>query len=104
MATQEEYDDILHYKTTDSGKKYRDGLSDNQKRNIKDTAQRYVVEKQCLYIVEQDKAMGTQKRRRLVVKQEEKDRILEMCHSGMDGMHFGRDKTYTKVHASRFYL
>ena len=61
MATQEEYDDILHYKTTDSGKKYRDGLSDNQKRNIRDKAQRYVVEKQCLYVVEQDRAMGTEK-------------------------------------------
>ena len=32
--------------------------------------------------------------RRVVVKQEEKSRILNMCHDGLDGMHFGRDKTY----------
>ena len=31
------------------------------------------------------------------MKQDEKERILKMCHSGVDGMHFGRDKTYKKV-------
>ena len=32
-----------------------------------------------------------------MVKQDEKERILKMCHSGVDGMHFGRDKTYKNV-------
>ena len=97
MATQEEYDDIIRYKTA-TEKKYRDGLSDNQKRNIRDKATRYVEEQLSLYVVEKDDDLGTQKRRKVIVKKEEKDRILRMCHSGVDGMHFGRDKTYKKVY------
>ena len=98
MATQEEYDDILRYKTTvQGGQKYRPGLTENQKRNIRDKASRYEVQRQCLYIVEKDKDLGILKKRRVVVKQDEKERILKMCHSGVDGMHFGRDKTYKKV-------
>ena len=98
MATQEEYDDILRYKTAVEGRqKYRAGLTENQKWNIRDKASRYKVEQQCLYIVEEDKDLGVLKRRRVVVKQVEKERILKMCHSGVDGMHFGRDKTYKKV-------
>ena len=48
-------------------------------------------------MIEKDEDLGTLKKRRVVVKQEEKERILQMCHSGVDGMHFGRDKTYMKV-------
>ncbi len=54
---------------------------------------------QCLYLPEKD-STSMQRMRRIVVKQEEKNRILkmyEMCHDGVDGMHFGRDKTYGKV-------
>ena len=43
MATELEYEDIVRYKTsTDS--KYRPGLSDNDKRNIREKAARYVRE------------------------------------------------------------
>ena len=38
MATEQEYDDIYRYKT--STQKYRPGLSDNEKRNIRDKASR----------------------------------------------------------------
>ena len=42
MATELEYEDIVRYKTsTDS--KYRPGLSDNDKRNIREKAARYVL-------------------------------------------------------------
>ena len=34
---------------------------------------------------------------RVITNQEEKQRILTACHSGIDGSHFGRDKTYSKV-------
>ena len=91
-----EYEDIVRYKTsTDS--KYRPGLSDNDKRNIREKAARYVLHHQLLYVVEVDKDLGTEKKRRVIVKEEEKKTILTMCHSGIDGMHFGRDKTYFKV-------
>ena len=39
MATVQEYDDILRYKTSTSNK-YRSGLSENEKRNIRDKASR----------------------------------------------------------------
>ena len=42
MATKEEFDDVIKYKTSRE-RKYRDGLSENQKRNIRDKASRYVV-------------------------------------------------------------
>ena len=96
MATELEYEDIVRYKTsTDS--KYRPGLSDNDKPNIREKAARYVLHHQLLYVVEVDKDLGTEKKRRVIVKEEEKKTILTMCHSGIDGMHFGRDKTYFKV-------
>ena len=38
------------------------------------------------------------------MKQEEKDRILSFCHGGIDGMHFGRDKTYRKVQSNNELL
>ena len=51
MATQEEYDDILRYKTAVEGRqKYRPGLTENQMWNIRDKASRYKVEQQCLHV------------------------------------------------------
>ena len=103
MATEMEYADILRYKTdilrykTDSINKYRKGLTDNEKRNIRDKASKYIVEKNLLYIQEKDKRSDLIRKRRVIVKEEDKQRILAMCHSGVDGMHFGRDKTYGKV-------
>ena len=65
------------HKTAVEGRpKYRAGLTENQKRNIRDKASRYKVEQQCLYIVE-DKDLGVLKKRRVVVKQDEKERILK---------------------------
>ena len=49
MATELEYEDIVRYKTsTDS--KYRPGLSDNDKRNIREKAARYVLHHQLLHV------------------------------------------------------
>ena len=96
MATEQEYSDIHRYKTNSTAK-YRPGLSDNEKRNIRDKAARYVLEKEQLYVEVLDKSVDLVCKRRVIVKEEEKKRILRMCHQGIDGMHFGRDKTYSKV-------
>ena len=96
MATEQEYSYILLYKTN-SNTKYRPGLSNNEMRNIRDEAARYVVEKEQLYVEVLDKSMDLVRKRRVIVKEEEKKRILRMCHQGIDGMHFGRDKTYGKI-------
>ena len=39
VSTVQEYDDILRYKTSTSNK-YRSGLSENEKRKIRDKASR----------------------------------------------------------------
>ncbi len=86
MATQQEYEDILLYKTAASNagqKKYRDGLSTNDKRSIRHKVQRYALQQQCLYLPEKD-STSMHRMRRVVVKQEEKSRILNMCHDGLD--------------------
>ena len=40
---------------------------------------------------------GTVRRQRVLVTTEEKNRIMRACHDGVDGSHFGRDKTLSKV-------
>ncbi len=50
----------------------------------------------CLYVSKSHES-GTQHLRRVVVDSKEKKRILQMCHGGVGGMHFGRDKIYNKV-------
>ncbi len=82
MATDS---DIPCYKTS-TGSKYRPGLSDNEKRGIREKAARCVAQHQVLYIVEVDKEIGTEKKRRVIVKEEEMT-IFTMCHSGIDKMH-----------------
>ena len=57
---------------------------------------RYVVEK-GLYIQQQDGDSSHICKRRVIVKEKDKQKILSMRHSGIDGMHFGRDKTYGKA-------
>ena len=96
MATELEYSDILRYKTNSSAK-YRPGLTDNEKRNIRDKAARYIVEKDQLHVELMDKNLDLVRKRRVIVNEEEKKRILRICHEGIDGVHFGRDKTYGKV-------
>ena len=58
-----------------------------------------------LYVEVIDKKVDLVRKRRVIVKEEEKKQILRMCHDGIDGMHFGRDKTYGKVyHCLETYL
>ena len=51
----------------------------------------------CSYIQDKDRDKDLIRKRRVIVKEEDKQNILSMCHGGIDGMHFGRDKTYGKV-------
>ena len=58
---------------------------------------RYIVEKGVLYIQDIGRDKDLTRKRRVIVKEDEKQKILSMCHDGIDGMHFGRDKTYAKA-------
>ena len=50
-----------------------------------------------LYVEVVDKSLDLVRKRQVIVKEDEKTQILRMCHDSIDGMHFGRDKTYGKV-------
>ena len=71
MATEMEYADILRYKTNSIGK-YHKGLTDSEKRNSRDKVSKYVVEKNLLYIQEKDKQSDLIRKRRVIVKEEDK--------------------------------
>ena len=62
------------------------GMSDNEKRNIRDKAARYELKDGQLFLRKTDKAMG-ERLVRVVKKEEEKRRILERAHCGVDGSH-----------------
>ena len=85
MATEQEFNDIILYKT--GSVKYRSGLSDNEKRNIRDKASSYVAEQGLLYIQDKDKKTDLIRKRRVIIKSEEKEKILSMCHDGIDLRH-----------------
>ena len=68
MANEHECSDILRYKSNTTNK-YRPGLSDNEKRNIRDKATRYVIEKELLYVEVLDKSADIIRKRRVVVKE-----------------------------------
>ena len=48
-----------------------------------------------LYVVEN---LGSNKKRRVIVNEEDRREKENFCHNGIDGMHLGRDKTYAKVY------
>ena len=54
----------------------------------------HVLHSGCLFIVDRDTELVTERLRRVIVKDEEKRR---MCNDAIDGMDFGLDKTYAKV-------
>ena len=63
----------------------------------------YVVEKEVLYVQDKDKEKDLNRKCRVIVKREETQKILSMCHDGIDGMHVVRDKTYGKYDNSCVY-
>ena len=40
----------------------------------------------------------------MLITMEEKNRIMRSCHDGVDGSHFGRDKTLSKVSTKKDYV
>ena len=50
-----------------------------------------------------DAQCGTVRRQRVLITTEEKNRIMRACHDGVDGSHFGRDKTLSKVSTKDIY-
>ena len=70
---------------------YPDDFSSNQKRALRQQAGCFEEKNGILFHRSRDGP------KRLVICESEKARLLQACHDGVDGGHFGRDKTLSKV-------
>ena len=77
--------------------KYPQGFSINDRRGLRQQATSFHNEDGVLYHKKDDVKAGVLNLRRVVVSREEQVRIMRACHDGVDGCHFGRDKTFSKV-------
>ena len=76
MSTEQEYEDILLYKTA-SGNSSR-YTTVNQKRSIREKVSCYIVEHNLLHVVEKQKDLGEWKRR-VIYKENDKNSILSVA-------------------------
>ena len=70
---------------------YPTGFSANDKRGLRQQAATFEEKDGILYHSLKGKL------RRVIVDPAEKARLIRACHDGIDGGHFGRDKTMSKV-------
>lgn len=71
---------------------YPSWFTANDKRGLRQQAATFEEKDGILYHSSQGKSL-----RRVIVDQAEKTRLIRACHDGIDGGHFGRDKTMSKV-------
>ena len=76
---------------------YPPGFSKDAKRALRQQAEVFEERDGVLFHKLVDSAAGTTSLQHVLVTQEEKMRVLAACHSGVDGCHYGRDKTMSKV-------
>lgn len=92
------YDEVFIYL---SEKRYR--CSENsRKRAIRLKAVGFFIADGVLFTVHGKDSNGCNQPRRWIRDAETRMQILESCHRGMEGGHFGRDKTRSKISA-RYY-
>ncbi len=72
---------------------YPESFSKNERRGLRQQAQSFQEKDGSLFY----SLAGGTKLCRVVVSKSEKERLLKACHGGIDGGHFGRDKTASKV-------
>ena len=70
---------------------YPTGFSANDKRGLRQQPATFEEKDGILYHSRKGKL------RRVIVDPAEKARLIRACHDGIDGGHFGRDKTMSKV-------
>ena len=88
--TEERYGQIIDYLRSSSYPKW---FNTNQRRGLRQQAQCFEEKDGILYRSSSAEA----KLRRVILSNTEKDRLMKACHNGIDGGHFGRDKTISKV-------
>ena len=75
----------------------------NDKKGLRQQADFFKEQDGVLYHKQVDSTSNTTNLQRVIVSKEEKLRVIQACHDGIDGCHFGRDKTLGKVQ-SLFYV
>ena len=95
--TEERYQDLLDYlRGVRCGRPvYPSSFTVNQKRGLRQQAACFEEKDGILF---HTSTGGEHKRlRRVVVASAERTRLIQACHDGIDGGHYGRDKTLSKV-------
>lgn len=97
--TEERYQQLIRYlRGSKSGTPtYPAGFSTSQKRGLRQQAATFEEQDGVLYHRSSHKVTGNRKLLRVVLGEGEKKRLLHAFHDGLDGGHFGRDKTLSKV-------
>lgn len=90
---ESEYEDIFNYTNF---QEYRIGLTENQKRKIRNRVRDFMVKNGQLYYIKDTPD------ERLVITKDKKDNIIKLCHVGTGPSHLGRNKTISKI-SDRYY-
>ena len=72
------------------------GATENEKRGIRHQAALFVLKERVLYYRTSD-TMAQICLKRMIANEKERTKIIRACHDGVDGCHYGRDKTRAKV-------
>ena len=75
---------------------YPAGSTANEKRTIRQQADMFVLKERLLYYRATD-AVGEISLKRVIANETDKAKIIFACHDGVDGCHYGTDKTRAKV-------
>ena len=75
---------------------YPAGATANEKRRIHQQAAMFVLKERLLYYRATD-AVNEICLKRVIANAKERTKIIHACHDGVDGCHYGRDKTRAKV-------
>ena len=99
--TEERYKELVEYlRGTQHGRPtYPLGFTTNQKRGLRQQAACFEEKDGVLFHSSTDSCAERKRLRRVVVAVAEKNRLIQACHDGINGGHYGRDKTLNKVHA-----
>lgn len=99
LLTEDRYKQLIdHIRSVKHGSgSYPDGFTVNEKRGLRQQAASFEEKGGVLFYRNAAAATAGSGLRRVVVSKEEKKRLMKACHDGIDGGHFGRDKTLHKV-------
>ena len=99
LLTEERYEQLVQYlRGLRHGTAiYPPNLTANQKRGLRQQAACFEEKEGVLFHCSKDSETELKRLRRVVVTTTEKNRLIQACHDGIDGGHYGRDKTLSKV-------